>query len=89
MITNEKQPSGLDEEAATVTGEHLRLLMQPDALAFLEQAHNANSDWTSAASGQESRSKMFAVLPHGTDALDSYPSAFWSLSRDRGQKKNT
>ena len=52
---------------------------QPDVQTVLEQAHDSNSASSSAASGQESRSKMFAVLPHRTDALDSYSSSFWSL----------
>ena len=71
--------TGFDEHCANVGLDQLRVLMQPDAQAVLEQAHASNSASSSAAAGQESRSKMFAVLPHGTDALDSYSPSFWSL----------
>ena len=70
-----KQPAGTSTDAF-VSAEQLRLLMQPDTMAAMEQAHQANVDTASSASGQ---AKMFAVLPHGTDALDSYAPFFWSL----------
>ena len=50
-----------------------------DSLAPLEKAHSANAASSSSAAGQTSSQKMFAVLPHGTEALDSYSQAFWSL----------
>ena len=46
----------LEEHSASVGLDQLRILMQPDAQAVLEQAHDSNSASSSAAAGQESRS---------------------------------
>ncbi len=70
---------GFDEHSANVGLDQLRILMQPATLDVLEKASQTNSSSSSSAVGQEHRSKMFAVLPHGTDALDSSSSSYWSL----------
>ena len=61
-----KLSSGFDED-----DDHVQ--------AFLGQAHYAQSDSSSAATGQESQTHTFSVSAYATEALDSGSPDFWSL----------